>query len=140
MTDMSRRQALAVLATAPVAGVGAAQAIAQEATELSGVSVFDGHDPVSNTIGLCCDNSKKRVEHYRKFGLPDWQKDEIKKSARFVAKIDPDIASLRSVSFSRKFGMQRERNLAFLLEQPIENALMDVAREKFFASIGGEWW
>lgn len=43
-------------------------------------------------------------------GLPQWQKDQWRDEAKHVSVLDPDLASMRSMSLSAKIYIQQERN------------------------------
>ena len=93
----------------------AARAAQQAAAEaLTGTSVVPPSNPYDDPDLYMPRSRKGRklVRLLKEIGLPDWKKREIRRHARRNRTLDPDIASLQSVSLSGKVAIQWRRNEA----------------------------
>jgi hypothetical protein len=68
----------------------------------------------------------------RDAGMPDWKKDDLRADARRSRTLDPDIASLRSVSLSTKMRMQWDRNYEHLVDRAHAQMRIDRMKRAFF--------
>ena len=110
MNSMNRRGALRLIGGAPF--------VAKKAiSKLTGASVLEGDINASvfpasgqSTGGSSLLRGKLLAGFLKKIGLPDFKKRELRRYARSSRLLDPDIASLRSVSLSAKLNMQWQRN------------------------------
>lgn len=115
--DVSRRQALGLFG-------GGAAAVATLAppnltklkgglTGARGDTVFEiekaDPDDLKDIAKRLLDN-KKVLKYFFDKGMPDFEKEKLKRESREIYSINPDIASLRSVSLVAKCNMQAKDN------------------------------
>lgn len=131
--------------------IGGAPFVARKAVEkLAGVVVIGERGNAipqvpmegAQTIGNSRNLLKGRLLHtfLKKFGLPSWKKRQIRSWARASRLLDPDIASLRSVSVSAKLRMQWERNekrqeedmFSYLIDREDQDAYMELHNTTYF--------
>jgi hypothetical protein len=125
---MARRS---FLRGAPAAIAGAAMAARQTAAALAGVSTGAGASPLgpatlpSNAYALpdpsYIDGAARvraKLKQFLQLALPDWKLKEIAEAAKRDSRtLDPDIASMRSLSLVGQTTMQRRRLEARYREQ-----------------------
>ncbi len=68
----------------------------------------------------------------RDVGMPDWKREDLMADARRSRTLDPDIASMRSLSLSAKMRMQWERNYQILVERAHAHTRMERMKRSFF--------
>lgn len=136
---MNRRFFLGAAAVSPLTAREAAQAAMEEAQRLAqmeaaGISTFS--DSMYSSIPVPEDTPTTRGlwEFIREVGMPDWKSEDLKADARRSRTLDPDIASLKSVSLSGKMNMQWERNYQFLVKRAFEQMRMERLKRSFFQS------
>jgi len=115
---VSRRKMLGLVGAT---GIFGKQAVAEAAKAAAGMSTFGSSAaaaqsgvPVSGDIApRAADWARRRVASVRRLfegGLPEWKRQKLMRQATARAKVlDPDIASLRSVSLQGKYYMQVRR-------------------------------
>jgi len=66
----------------------------------------------SGLIGSSPNVARPRIarEALKLMGVPQWQKDQWRHEAKNVSVLDPDLASMRSMSLSAKIYIQQDRN------------------------------
>jgi len=110
------------------------------AAELTGVSVIgDAAEERSwNTASASVSRDKrsKILDFFRKWGIPDWQKEQIRRRARNCRSVDIDIAVLKSVSLRHKLEMQWTRNEKRWMEEEVNSIGRNIARETWLKSVG----
>lgn len=77
------------------------------------------------------------TDHYAKYGIPDFERQEWREQAEHSAKsyIDPDIQDMRSLSALMKRKMQARRNLKVLEESFWQKKLNDVLEREFYQMV-----
>lgn len=126
---LSRRSILKGLATAPV---GAKQA-SKEIADMAGVSVVGGMEPEPAHYGVAVQaGSNPMFDFVKRYGVPNWRKEEIRKEARWSRTLDADIACMRSLSLDAKLRKQWARNEERLERDWIDNLFNGDARD--------QWW
>ena len=133
----SRRGFLKGVGGAAVAG----PAVAKEAMANAGVGVF-GSDPTLEGFADPCMPSPWFVERDGLLAklngkIPDHVMQKIRRRSQHVSHLDPDIASLHSVSLTAKVSMQRKRQLAKEIHDFWHGHELDLMSEKFREKIGG---
>lgn len=68
----------------------------------------------------------------KEIGMPDWKKADLWTDAKRSRTIDPDIASMRSLSMNAKLRMQWQRNYDELVRRAFEQQSMERRRRRFF--------
>lgn len=134
---MNRRFFLGAAATSPLTAREAAHAAMEEAQRLAqleaaGISTFS--DSIYSSVSVPSDSTTTRAlwDFIREAGMPDWKRDDLMTDARRSRTLDPDIASLRSVSLSQKMRMQWDRNYAYLVARAHAQMRMERMKRAFF--------
>ncbi len=135
--DVNRRKFFGIAAASPLAAKEAAAKIVESAEmEMSGMSLhsdslYTGYNASSFDDD---DDSPMRSmwDAFKELGLPDWKKDDLWDDARRSRTIDPDIASMRSLSMSAKLEMQWKRNYEHLIKRAYKMQEMERMKRKFF--------
>lgn len=110
---------------APLAAKAAADG---EIAKLTGVVLDGAAAPSANyaaSLGVPISNgaddwakAKMAASNYTKLvGIPDFVKEQLRRQAQWVDRLDPDIASKRSWSMAVKIMTQRQRNFERQVEQ-----------------------
>src|SRR5882724_1295223 len=153
MFKISRRSLLKSLPAAPLVA-RQAQAAAEHAV---GAGVFSdksnrlqelmrhGAHPISFDDDNEDDQKERThatrlLDFIKKSGIPEWKQADLRRTARRTRQLDPDIASLRSVSISGKLKMQWQRNEKIILEREISRREEDLFRWNWLAQAGIKWW
>jgi hypothetical protein len=77
-------------------------------------------------------NMRSLWEAISEMGVPDWKRDDLRDDARRSRTLDPDIASMRSLSLNAKMRIQWERNYDVLVEQALKHTEMEKLKRSFF--------
>jgi len=134
---LDRRKFFGFAAASPFAAkeaaIKAAEALEMEVSGMSlysdslytGVSIPDFDDDDATTTRTIWDAIKD-------LGMPEWKRDDLWDDARRSRTIDPDIASMRSLSMSAKLDMQWKRNCETLLRRAYKQQEMERQKRSFF--------
>ncbi|MFV0297473.1 MAG: hypothetical protein ACK5JT_15260 [Hyphomicrobiaceae bacterium] len=134
---MNRRFFLGAAATSPFTAREAAEAAIAEAQrvaqmEAGGISTYSDSLYTSVAVPDETPTTRGLWDFIRDVGMPDWKKQDLMEDARRSRTLDPDIASLRSVSLSRKMQMQWDRNYRILVERAHAHTRMERMKRTFF--------
>ena len=130
---LDRRKFLGVAAASPLAAkemaTRAMEQAQMQATEISTFSdsIYTGipsPDPMPNMRSLW--------EAIGEMGVPDWKRDDLRDDARRSRTLDPDIASMRSLSLNAKMRRQWDRNYDVLVERALAHTEMEKLKRRFF--------
>ena len=134
--DLNRRKFFGVAATSPFAARETARKLAEAAQlEASGLSVYSD-SLFTSYSGLDFDDdsaTRSLWDAIKELGMPEWKRDDLWDDAKRSRTIDPDIASMRSVSMSAKLDMQWQRNYDRLVARAFKLQEMERLKRKFFA-------
>lgn len=130
----------AVAAAPIVAKAAADELIAQDAglgmfNPLGIISGGAGDIPAMEPAGSSSEKRRLRKDFFRKFALPDWERDQMWEDT-CVAGLDPDIAAKKSWSMSVKILTQRQRNFAKRLARQDNRWTYEDLREAFHQKFG----
>lgn len=140
--ELSRRNFFGVAAASPMAAKEAAASVieaAREAAQMeaSGMSIYgDSLYTGISTHGFDADDNypmRTLWDAIKDLGMPDWKKDDLWSDAKRSRTIDPDIASMRSLSMNAKLQMQWKRNYQLLIDRAFEQQKLERQKRKFFA-------
>lgn len=130
---LDRRKFLGVAAASPLAAKEmATRAMEQAQMQATDISTFSDSiytgipspDPMPNMRSLW--------EAIGELGVPEWKRDDLRDDARRNRTLDPDIASMRSLSLNAKMRRQWERNYDVLVERALQNTEMEKLKRSFF--------
>ena len=79
------------------------------------------------------------AEYAKLMGLPEFVRENMRRSSGYVSALDPDLAAKRSWSMSVKILTQRERNLERQIEAVQHGAWHSRASMTFKTLTGWEW-
>jgi len=65
-------------------------------------------------------------------GVPDWKREDLREDAKRNRTLDPDIASMRSLSLNAKMRRQWERNYNMLVDSALRQNKMEKLKRSFF--------
>ena len=137
--ELNRRNFFGVAAASPLAAKETAAKVIEAAEmEASGMSIYsDSMYTGINTYGFDVDDDDETPmrtlwDAIKDLGMPDWKKDDLWTDAKRSRTIDPDIASMRSLSMNAKLQMQWKRNYQELIDRAYEQQLMERRKRKFF--------
>ena len=137
--ELNRRNFFGVAAASPLAAKETAARVIEAAEmEASGMSVYgDSLYTGINSYGFDLDDSddapmRSIWDAIKDIGMPDWKKDDLWADAKRSRTIDPDIASMRSLSMNAKLQMQWKRNYELLIDRAYEQQVMERKKRKFF--------
>jgi len=125
--EINRRKFFGVAAVSPMAAKEAAQKVIEEAQwQASDISLYSDSFYSGVSIPETEPNMRSLWHAIRDMGMPDWKKEDLWEDARRSRTLDPDIASMRSMSLSAKMRKQWKRNY----DQLVANAYKQIEVEK----------
>ena len=134
--NINRRNFFGVAAASPLAAKEAAQkAIEAAEMEISGMSLTsDSLYPGVSYADFDDDDGPTRSlwDALKELGIPDGKKDDLWDDATRSRTIDPDIASMRSLSLNAKLRMQWQRNYDTLVKNAYKQQRMARLKKAFF--------
>lgn len=137
MVDLSRRKFLGAAAAAPIAVPFAARHAMTQQT--AGIANNAGW------IGEVCAGHPEEVsslhDALRKLGyVPEYMRKRWRDQSRNVLHLDPDIASMRSISDSAKIQIQRRRNYESLESEFWGHETSSALYKEFEKLVGDASW
>lgn len=130
---LDRRNFLGVAATSPFAAKEIAKKAIEEAQmQATGASVFSDSIYTNVYVPDETPNMRSLWEAISEMGVPDWKRADLREDAKRNRTLDPDIASMRSLSLNAKMRMQWERNYETLVERAIKQTKMEKLKRSFF--------
>lgn len=135
--NVNRRKFFGIAAASPLAAKEAAARMMEAAEmEMSGMSLHSNSLYTGYSTGSFDEDDdtplRSMWDAFRELGLPEWKKDDLWDDAKRSRTIDPDIASMRSLSMSAKLDMQWKRNYELLIERAYKTQEMERKKRKFF--------
>jgi len=142
--SITRRSLLRALPSLPLAG----NEIKRQVAKLAGASVIGGERMIAPGMGGIPDygeggttlRGRALATLLRTIGIPDWKRKEFRNEARMYRQLDPDIASMRSISVSTALRMQWERNERRAEERMFSWLEGDDDRQSFIKRHGASWF
>lgn len=134
--NLNRRKFLGAAAASPLAAkelaVKAAEAAEMDLMSASGVELYG--DSIYTGVTTYDPEPEMRSiwDAIKDMGVPEWKRDDLWDDARRSRTLDPDIASMRSMSLSAKMKMQWQRNYDLLLRRAFEQQKMEKLKQAFF--------
>jgi hypothetical protein len=135
--NVNRRKFFGIAAASPLAAKEVAARMMEAAEmEMSGMSLHSNSLYTGYSTGSFDEDDdtplRSMWDAFRELGLPEWKKDDLWDDAKRSRTIDPDIASMRSLSMSAKLDMQWKRNYELLIERAYKTQEMERKKRKFF--------
>ena len=130
---LNRRGFLGAAAVSPLTAKEAAKkAIEQMEMEASGIGLYS--DSMSTYISTSTPEPPMRSlwEAIHELGIPEWKKEDLWDDARRSRTLDPDIASMRSMSLAAKMQMQWQRNYDLLVKRSKRQTQLERMKQTFF--------
>ncbi len=125
--ELNRRKFFGVAAVSPLAAKEVAQKAIEEAQwQASDISLYSDSFYTGVSISETEPNMRSIWQAIRDMGMPDWKQQDRWEDARRSRTLDPDIASMRSLSLSAKMRKQWKRNY----DQLVANAYKQIEVEK----------
>jgi hypothetical protein len=126
-----------VAATSPLTAKEIAQKAmeaAQEASffEASGISPFGDSIYTSSYVPDLTPDMRSLWDAIRDLGMPQWKREDLRDDARRSRTLDPDIASMRSLSLGAKMRKQWNRNYELLVERAMRQIELERMKKLFF--------
>lgn len=140
---IGRRKMLGLLGMTPLAAKAAAEQEVAGLTQLRGSPLPRGRlpDPIELPgMNSRADHTSQLATYVRTFGLPAHVEREVRRQARYVTSLDPDIACKRSWSLNVKIQHQRERNVEYQIERYAERDWWQKAQKQFKVMTGLDWY
>ena len=134
--NLNRRKFLGAAAMSPLAAKEMAEKAAEiaqnEAMNASGIELYG--DSIYTGITTYDPEPEMRSlwDAMKEFGIPDWKQDDLWEDARRSRTLDPDIASMKSMSLNSKMKKQWQRNYDQLIKRAYEQQKMEKLKQTFF--------
>jgi len=130
---LDRRNFLGVAATSPFAAKEIAQRALEEAQmQASGVGLHTDSLYTGVHVPDPSPSMRSLWEAIQDLGMPEWKREDLREDARRNRTLDPDIASMRSLSLSAKMRKQHERNYDILVRRALRQTEMEKLKRGFF--------
>lgn len=145
MRKIARRGFLKMMGAAPVAGGALAK---EAAAQISGVSVgpsgyFGGQLEAQSGKASLAGMMKPRSSILKwliENGIPEWKRKQIREQVKAESwRIDPNIASMRSMSLQAMYAEQVRRNVKTAEEQVLKRFKSDSEPWQEFYEKHGHW-
>lgn len=131
--DLNRRKFLGVAAASPLAAKEIAQkAIEETQMHASGISFHTDSIYTGIADPDVSPSMRSLWEAFRDLGVPDWKREDLREDARRCRTLDPDIASMRSLSLNAKMRMQWDRNYEVLVDRALRQLDLAQMKRSFF--------
>ena len=131
--DLDRRKFLGVAATSPLAAKEIAKKAIEEAQmQASGISTFSDSLYAGVAIPDLEPEMRSLWQALRQIGIPQWKMEDLREDARRNRTLDPDIASMRSLSLSAKMRKQWDRNYRILVDRAFRQVEFERMKKLFF--------
>jgi hypothetical protein len=152
MKPFSRRNFLKGAAAAPIAARTAAASIAAQIEAAAGVRSVGSMaygigiptPPMVGPAGASTpydeDGRLSKLLDLVRWGIPAWKKRQYQRYARYNRTLDPDIASLRSISTGYKLRMQWRRDVVRMEVEEIEDLHNQRDRSGWLRRFGVDYW
>jgi hypothetical protein len=130
---LDRRKFLGVAAASPLAAKEMAKRAMEEA-QMQATSISTFSDSIYTGIPTPdpMPNMRSLWEAIGEMGVPDWKRDDLRDDAKRSRTLDPDIASMRSLSLGAKMRRQWDRNYDILVERALAHTEMEKLKRRFF--------
>ena len=136
--NMNRRKFLGAAAMSPLAAKEMAEQAAQiaqsEAMNASGIELYGDSLYTGVTTYDPEPEMRSLWDAMKEIGIPDWKQDDLWEDAKRSRTLDPDIASMRSISLNSKMKMQWKRNYDQLVSRAFTQQKMEKLKQTFFKS------
>jgi len=130
---LDRRKFLGVAAASPLAAKEIAKRAMEEAQmQASGISMYSDSLYTSIPASDPLPDMRSLWEAISELGMPDWKREDLRDDARRNRTLDPDIASMRSLSLNAKMRRQWKRNYDVLVESALRQNRMEKLKRSFF--------
>ncbi|MHA1164772.1 MAG: hypothetical protein ACTSP0_04220 [Alphaproteobacteria bacterium] len=130
---LDRRKFLGVAAASPLAAKEMAKRAMQEAQmQASGISMYGDSLYTGIPTSDPLPDMRTLWEAIGELGMPDWKREDLRDDAKRSRTLDPDIASMRSLSLNAKMRRQWERNYEVLVESALRQNRMEKLKRSFF--------
>ncbi len=134
---LNRRKFFGVAATSPIAAKQAAEKVIEAAEmEISGMSLHSDSLFTGLSVPSFDDDydtpTRSLWQAIKEIGMPEWKRDDVWDDAKRSRTVDPDIASLKSVSMSAKLDMQWRRNYDTIVRRAHQMEKMERLKRQFF--------
>ena len=135
--NLNRRKFFGVAAASPIAAKQAAEKVIEAAEmEISGMSLHSDSLYTGLTMPSFDDDDETPMrslwQAIKELGMPEWKRDDLWDDAKRSRTIDPDIASLKSMSMSAKLDMQWRRNYDTIVRRAHQLEKMERLKRQFF--------
>jgi hypothetical protein len=136
--NLNRRKFLGAAAMSPLAAKEMAEKAAQiaqtEAMNASGIELYGDSLYTGVTTYDPEPEMRSLWDAMKEIGIPDWKQDDLWEDAKRSRTLDPDIASMRSISLNSKMKMQWKRNYDQLVSRAFTQQKMEKLKQTFFKS------
>ena len=131
--DLNRRNFLAVAATSPLAAKEIAKKALEEAQmQAAGIGLHSDSIYTAIHVPDVQPSMRSLWEAIADLGVPDWKQEDLRDDARRSRTLDPDIASMRSLSLGAKMRRQWSRNYDLLVERALRQTELEKLKQSFF--------
>jgi hypothetical protein len=131
--DLNRRNFLGVAATSPFAAKDIARKALKEAQmQASGINLYSDSIYTGIHVPDVTPDMRSLWEAIRDLGVPDWKREDLREDARRNRTLDPDIASMRSLSLGAKMRRQWDRNYEALVRRALRQTELEKMKRSFF--------
>lgn len=130
---LDRRSFFGVAAASPLAAKEFAKKAMEEAQrQASGISMFS--DSIYTGIHVPDETPDMRSlwQAIADLGIPEWKHEDLREDAKRSRTLDPDIASMRSLSLAAKMRKQWARNYDVLVRRALRQTEMEKMKRSFF--------
>lgn len=130
---LDRRKFLGVAAASPLAAKEiATKAIEEAQMQATGISLHGDSLYTGIVAPDLTPNMKSLWQALSELGIPDWKMEDLREDARRSRTLDPDIATMQSLSLNAKMRMQWDRNYELLVDRAMRQTHLAEMKQRFF--------
>lgn len=135
--NINRRKFLGAAAASPLAAKEVAQRAmeaAQEASfmQSSGITTYGDSLYTSTYVPDVSHEMRSLWDALKDLGIPDWKREDLRDDAKRSRTLDPDIASMKSLTLNAKMRKQWDRNYDHLVERAMRSTELERMKKMFF--------
>lgn len=130
---LNRRSFLGAAVASPLAARDIVKKVAEQANlEAAGMSLHSDSLYTGYSDYDVDAPAKNLWDVIKKVGIPDWKREDLRQDAQRSRTLDPDIASMQSLSLQAKMRKQWDRNYNTLVARAEQQTELEKLKAKFF--------
>lgn len=98
----------------------------------SGITTYGDSLYTSTYVPDVSDDMRSLWDALKDLGIPEWKREDLRDDAKRSRTLDPDIASMKSLTLNAKLRKQWDRNYDHLVERAMRSTELERMKKMFF--------